>query len=400
MVAALEGVDYVVTFRRSRCESAAAAAAARRALQGHRLHRRHAFPSARRCSPTAAAIAIVGDPKDHSTRDLLSRIKRFLNKILIVRLGSLGDLIHAMPAAAALRRAFPQARIDWLVDVRHRELLDLVPVIDRRIAIETSCSRLADRGDQRAAAKPIRRRARSAGTAEVGGAGAAVRRRARHRVSSRRCFASGRPRCSTRRRPASAPTHVIRKNLSMLTGARHRSMRRHRVSARESRSPEIAAAARARLGIGDARPFAIINPGAAWPNKRWPPVYFAEVAAALWPSGTACARSCCGDPAKRRSRDCGRASHGSAAVSPQTTLAELVSLAKAAALMVSGDTGPIHVAGAVGTPLVGIYGPTNPERNGPWASQDLTVSRFEQLPVPLPAPMSREALVPARYLAA
>ena len=58
------------------------------------------------------------------------------------------------------------------------------------------------------------------------------------------------------------------------------------------------------------------------------------------------------------------------------TLAELVSLAKTATLMVSGDTGPIHVAGAVGTPLVGIYGPTSPERNGPWASQDLTVSRF------------------------
>jgi ADP-heptose:LPS heptosyltransferase len=45
--------------------------------------------------------------------------------------------------------------------------------------------------------------------------------------------------------------------------------------------------------------------------------------------------------------------------------------------MVSGDTGPIHIAGAVGTPVVGIYGPTNPERNGPWASKDMTVSRFE-----------------------
>ena len=64
-------------------------------------------------------IAIVGDPKDHSTRDLLARIKRFLNMILIVRLGSLGDIIHAIPAAAAIRRAYPQATIDWLVDVRH-----------------------------------------------------------------------------------------------------------------------------------------------------------------------------------------------------------------------------------------------------------------------------------------
>ena len=58
-----------------------------------------------------------------------------LNRVLIVRLGSLGDIIHAIPAAAAIRRTYPNAAIDWLVDVRHRELLDLVPVIDRRIAI-------------------------------------------------------------------------------------------------------------------------------------------------------------------------------------------------------------------------------------------------------------------------
>src|SRR5687767_13522026 len=58
-----------------------------------------------------------------------------LNRILIVRLGSLGDIVHALPAAAALRRARPDARIDWLVDARHRELLDLVPVIDDIIVL-------------------------------------------------------------------------------------------------------------------------------------------------------------------------------------------------------------------------------------------------------------------------
>ena len=52
----------------------------------------------------------------------------------------MGDLIHALPAVAALRRAAPQARIDWVVDARHRELLDLVPVVDRRIAIDTERS--------------------------------------------------------------------------------------------------------------------------------------------------------------------------------------------------------------------------------------------------------------------
>ena len=55
-----------------------------------------------------------------------------MTRFLIVRLGALGDIVHAIPVAAALRRAFPAARIDWLVSAKHREILDLVPVIDRR----------------------------------------------------------------------------------------------------------------------------------------------------------------------------------------------------------------------------------------------------------------------------
>ena len=56
--------------------------------------------------------------------------------ILLVRLGALGDVVHAVPAAAALRRAFPDARIDWLVDAKHRELVDLVTGVDRPIVLE------------------------------------------------------------------------------------------------------------------------------------------------------------------------------------------------------------------------------------------------------------------------
>jgi ADP-heptose:LPS heptosyltransferase len=71
-------------------------------------------------------------------------------------------------------------------------------------------------------------------------------------------------------------------------------------------------------------------------------------------------------------------SRGAAEISPQTNIAELVALVGSAALMVSGDTGPLHVAAAAGTPLVGIYGPTSPERNGPWSAADLTISRFQE----------------------
>src|SRR2546423_8269063 len=59
-----------------------------------------------------------------------------IDRVLLVKLGALGDVVHAIPVAAALRRAFPASRIDWLVSAKHREILDLVPVIDRRLVID------------------------------------------------------------------------------------------------------------------------------------------------------------------------------------------------------------------------------------------------------------------------
>jgi ADP-heptose:LPS heptosyltransferase len=70
-------------------------------------------------------------------------------------------------------------------------------------------------------------------------------------------------------------------------------------------------------------------------------------------------------------------SRDAAVVSPPASITDLVALARGAALMVSGDTGPTHIAGAVGTPIVAIFGPTRPSRNGPWSSLDVTVSRAD-----------------------
>jgi heptosyltransferase-1 len=69
-------------------------------------------------------------------------------------------------------------------------------------------------------------------------------------------------------------------------------------------------------------------------------------------------------------------SGGAARLAPATTLADLVEICRSASLMVSGDTGPLHIAAAVGTPTVSIFGPTDPARNGPWSPDDIAVSRF------------------------
>jgi ADP-heptose:LPS heptosyltransferase len=68
---------------------------------------------------------------------------------------------------------------------------------------------------------------------------------------------------------------------------------------------------------------------------------------------------------------------GAAVLAPRTSLADLLTLARAARLVVSGDTGPLHLATAIGTPVVGIYGPTDPARNGPLCDADVSVSRHE-----------------------
>ena len=296
-----------------------------------------------------------------------------MNRVLLVRLGSLGDIIHTIPAAAAIRRAYPSAAIDWLVDVRHRELLDLVPVIDRRISINTS-----NLGSLRSGVSEIRRAKydvvldlqgllKSAVLARLSGAPRVIGFPAELlRERAARLFYS--------ETSGEAAPHVIDKNLSMLkaVGVRIPDVE----FPLDDRNPTIADDVRTSLGISRGDRFAIINPGAAWPNKRWPPVYFAEVTRGLAERHGLRSLVLWGPGEEQIAQDVVIAAGGIAAMSPRTTVADLVSLTRAAALMISGDTGPMHIAAACGTPLVGIFGPTDPQRNGPWVEDDLVATRY------------------------
>ncbi len=121
--------------------------------------------------------------------------------------------------------------------------------------------------------------------------------------------------------------------------------------------------------------YALINPGAAWPNKRWPAARFGAVATVLRDRHGLASVVTWGPGEKAIAEEVVVASGGAAMVPPATSVADLVALTRGAALMISGDTGPTHVATAVGTPVVGIFGPTRPSRNGPWSPADETVSR-------------------------
>ncbi len=290
---------------------------------------------------------------------------------LVVRLGALGDVVHAMPVVAALREACPSARIGWLVHPRLAPLLELVEGLDRVHPL-----------DRRAGARAIRevRRERYDVCLDLQGLlkSAAVARLS----GARRVIGFSR---HLLREPAAAfaysatggdgSGHVIDKNLSLLplVGVTSRA---RRFPLRVPETP-VVPCTREILGLDGDAPFVLLNPGAAWPNKQWPAERFGEVArvvhertglrsAVLWGPGEATLAA-----------SVARASGGSAHMAPQTNLVEMLALARAARLVISGDTGPLHLAGAVGTPLVGLYGPTPPDRNGPWDARDLTVSAHE-----------------------
>jgi heptosyltransferase I len=167
--------------------------------------------------------------------------------------------------------------------------------------------------------------------------------------------------------------HVVHKNLALLAAVGVSDLR-VRFPVAIPRTPAVHSLT-ARFGD---RGFALINPGAAWPNKRWPADRFGRVAQAIYRDRQVPSVVLWGPGEEQLAADVVGASSGAAELSPPTTLTDLVGVARSARLMVSGDTGPLHVAAAVGTPVVALFGPTYADRNGPWAAEDVTLSQARQ----------------------
>jgi lipopolysaccharide heptosyltransferase I len=292
-------------------------------------------------------------------------------RFLLVRLGSLGDVIHAIPAAAALRRRYPGARIDWLVDPRYTSILQMVEGLNHAIPVDPRGSKLAllrtIRGLRRTkydAVVDLQGLLKSAVLARAaGGSRALGLPRAHLREPVARFFYSETP------DPGRDP-HVIRKSLTMMRalGVEDSQI----VFPLKVPRTQSADAAVARFGPEG---FALINPGAAWPNKRWPAERFGELAARIRDRLGVRSLVLWGPGEEDVANLVVNASHGAAELPPRTTIVDLFAIAKDAKAMVSGDTGPLHIAAAVGTPVVALFGPTYAERNGPWASADITLSR-------------------------
>jgi heptosyltransferase I len=295
-------------------------------------------------------------------------------KILLVRLGALGDIVHALPVAAALRDGLPGARVDWLVDARHATLLDMVPAVSRAIPVDArSAANMLGvvrqlRGEGYDVAVDLQGLIKSAALARLSGAPRVVGfARALLREKAASIFYS--ERCE---RPAGP--HVIEKNLASLSafGIADRTPRFPIVVPESATATAVAGLVTGKGLAG----YALINPCGGWPNKRWPAERFGEVAKSLADRYALLPVVLWGPGEEPRAQRVVDTSYGAAVLAPPTSVADILALARGARLMVSGDTGPLHLAAAVGAPLVAVFGPTDPARNGPWSPSDICLSRF------------------------
>lgn len=295
-------------------------------------------------------------------------------KALIVRLSSIGDVVHTLPALAALRAHAWE--VGWVVEPAARPLLEgqallsqLAPAPGARAAAFGSVPPVlrALRAARYDVALDFQGLWKSALWARLAGAPRVVgyaRPWRREPLSSLFIWEPVEP-------PPDLP-HVIDKNLALLRslGIDAAGLREFPLPCWDKQALAIQTDL-ADLGLSD---FVVLNPGGGWASKLWPGERFGAVARGLRARGLK-ALVTWGPGEEWRAERVVETSDGAAQKCFATTLVEYVELARRARLVVAADTGPLHLACAVGTPVVGIYGPTDPARNGPFSPNDVTVRR-------------------------
>ena len=304
---------------------------------------------------------------------------------LVIRLSSIGDIVHALPAVAALGQSFPQAEIHWLIEKRYAPLLAGNPYVHRMIPLDTlswrgsfppfsaleemmkTLIKLPQSGYE--AAVDFQGLWKSAIIALLAGA------KARVGLAEPWLREPGAAVLYTARVPV-AGRHVVEESLALVEylGAR--------VGLWQfplPHTPEADKFVDDQLARLEARDFMIINPGGGWKAKRWAPENYALLLRRLeaWFSRKLLLT---GSPDEQelilgilKSGGTRRAFYF------PSNVVQFIALARRAQLFLGGDTGPMHLAAAVGTPLVAIHGPTDPARNGPFNSADIAL--YNRAPV-------------------
>jgi len=311
-----------------------------------------------------------------------------MQRLLIVRLSAMGDVIHTLPAVTALREAFPRATIGWIIEERWVELLCAPrtsrtgprspqrPLVDNIHSVNTTNWRsslfsrqtwqeiAAGLGEVRAVhydvAIDFQGAVRSALLARWSGAQvvygvAQPRENASSMWYTRQVIARG--------------THIIEQNLSLARAVSGKPIGPPRIPFPSD--PVIQQKLGNRLDSHHLGAFAILNPGAGWGAKQWPAERYGYVAKKLAEGGLRVLINA--GPGEELLALAAEATSDGGANAFACSLSELIALTRRARLFIGGDTGPLHLAAALGVPVVGIFGPTNPARNGPFGTSSIVL---------------------------
>lgn len=320
--------------------------------------------------------------------------------ILVVRLGAMGDVLHAMPAVAALRKACPQTRIGWVIEQRWSELLvsqdegaatmfGTRPLIDALHTVDTRAWRKkffqpATWWDIRTSVGVIRSEKYAVAVDFQG----AIKSALLARVSdATEIFGFAEPRESAAKlwytgQINATAAHVIDQNLQLASA-----IVRQPLAAEDVDLPRSAQAEQWCEGFlrqHDVMHFVLLSPGSGWGAKCWPAERYVEVAKRLHRAGL---RSLInyGPGEEALANSVASASTG-AAEAVSCNLAQLIALTRRASLFVGSDTGPMHLAAALKVPTVALFGPTDPARNGPYwkpsvvMRSDQSVTSYRHVP--------------------
>jgi heptosyltransferase-1 len=285
-------------------------------------------------------------------------------RILIVRLGAMGDVIHALPAVSRLKHAFPEVRVSWLIEPKWSPLLEGNPCVDEVIAVPTEAWRrrpasFATWSDTARLRRRLRAAsfdaaidfqgllksamlARLSGAARVCGFARQELREPLARVFYSECVASG-------------ARHVVDKNLALA--------RALGASSGPVEFPLPPGNAQRDMPEGE---FVLASPVGGWKAKQWPPQYYARLAELLHRRTGMILLLDCAAADRAYCEQIRRLAPAASCQLQISSLEGLIAATRRARAVVGIDSGPLHLAAALGVGGVAIFGQTDPARNGPY----------------------------------